>query len=523
MQRFSLIEFILSRLVGHSLPKEKIFLGIMGFIYLSLIFISLFLFIYYFVKKKLYLEYDTKKIKILLFLLFFIPCLSSAFWVNNFNPCGDEPYYLISAHSLAIDGDLDFYNNAQHKDWKKFYKDELLMPPEMFLMFSKDQNPTYYYLPGIGTTLLIAPGYKIAGRLGVFFIIALVGALILVNLYHCSLDLSNDKQSAFIGSVLVGFSAPIFSYSQQIYPEIFAALLIIFIVKSLFFKLQLSKLNYIIIGICIALLPIVHIKYAIVSFFFLVISLYLNQTRKFRSYFYILLPLIMIMIIYVTFFYRLIGSLLPLRSYIRDSETTSISVFSKNIQPIKQIFGGSFLGLLFDQEFGLFIYAPIYLVLGLGISIFIKIFKKSKAFFLIIFVFLYYFFISCIRGWHGAEFARYMVPIIPILGVFISVAISRCQDKLFKRIVYFLAIISFIITFLVTLWPPFRYGTNDGMNKILEKLNFPRFKITDILPDSYSVPNYIVLSSKGWILSIIYLVLIILFTIYFYKKSNLES
>ncbi|PWT88795.1 MAG: hypothetical protein C5B54_10045, partial [Acidobacteria bacterium] len=40
-------------------------------------------------------------------------------------PTGDEPHYLITAHSIAVDGDIQLLNNYQEKDYRLFYPGEL--------------------------------------------------------------------------------------------------------------------------------------------------------------------------------------------------------------------------------------------------------------------------------------------------------------------------------------------------------------------------------------------------------------
>jgi hypothetical protein len=41
---------------------------------------------------------------------------------------GDEPHYLLAAHSLAIDGDLDLANNYAQQDYHAFYGEYYLNP-----------------------------------------------------------------------------------------------------------------------------------------------------------------------------------------------------------------------------------------------------------------------------------------------------------------------------------------------------------------------------------------------------------
>ena len=511
----NLVDRISYYFIGRHLPREKIALGLFGMFWVAFVFLILATLIIYMVRRKIFEHYNQRQIKIIIFLLFFIVGIATSFWVINFNPSGDEPYYLLSVHSLVKDGDLNCYNNILNKDWVKFYKGEFDIPLTSKMIFSRGQERFCFYLPGLGSVLAIAPGYALAWRMGTLFTTVLAGAFILVNIYICSLALVKNRESAFIGALLVGFSAPIFCYSQQNYPDIFAALLIILAIKNIFFMPYLNIRSCIIAGLCTGLLPVFHLKYAPDCLALLAIALYLRKRLSLRIY--TLLPVIIIFLLYAIFFKFGLKVFSPLNFYRSGSGEASISAAIPYVfQPFVQLIRGSFLGLLFDQEFGLFIYAPVYLTLGLGISIFIKLFKRTRYMLILSFILIHYVFISCINGWWAGEFVRYLVSIIPITGIFIALAISRCRDRLFRKTLFVLSGISFFITFLVTFWPDFRYALNTGENIILRKLNTPVFRITDFLP-SFTVVSY-----KSWVLVLVYLMVIIVFTVYAYKKSNLQ-
>src|SRR5690349_1031924 len=75
---------------------------------------------------------------------------------------GDEPHYLIAAHSLYYDHDFATSNNYHNKDYRAFYEGETL---DQHLFNFKGRLVPYHGL--LGMPLLIMLPYGVAGRSGV--------------------------------------------------------------------------------------------------------------------------------------------------------------------------------------------------------------------------------------------------------------------------------------------------------------------------------------------------------------------
>src|SRR3989304_2526209 len=68
---------------------------------------------------------------------------------------GDEPHYLLAAHSLAFDGDLDLANNYARRDYLSFYGDANLTPHTR-----PGPNGQAVLTHNLGLSFLIAPAYR---------------------------------------------------------------------------------------------------------------------------------------------------------------------------------------------------------------------------------------------------------------------------------------------------------------------------------------------------------------------------
>jgi hypothetical protein len=117
----------------------------------------------------------------------FIPRIMAAL-----NPLtGDEPFYVMTALSLAHDGDLDESNNYAQGDYRSFYPPDPLpagwqgwpaFPRELPPHPAHSVRPGLYSKHGLGVVLLIAAPYLLGGRLATIIFLNVVAALVAVNI-----------------------------------------------------------------------------------------------------------------------------------------------------------------------------------------------------------------------------------------------------------------------------------------------------------------------------------------------------
>ncbi|HRV92224.1 MAG TPA: hypothetical protein P5526_08690, partial [Anaerolineae bacterium] len=160
-------------------------------------------------------------------------CVSAVYLVllpyvaRTWRTTGDEPHYLLTAHSLVHDGDFDLKNNYDQLDYLAFY-------------FSKDitRQIRYDSTGGeildhyLGLPVLIAPAYALGGRFGVLAFQAMLAGLLAAITFKLAWSVSEDMGAALLGTLFVFFSPPLLLYPYLVYPELIAALLVTI---SLFF------------------------------------------------------------------------------------------------------------------------------------------------------------------------------------------------------------------------------------------------------------------------------------------------
>ena len=170
----------------------------------------------------------------------------------------DETEYLLSALSLAEDGDLDISDELAERRWRSFRDVE---PPTqtMALPDGRRISPHDPLLP----VLLAAPmGW--AGWVAAKAVLALLaGALAALAVWVAVRRLGVPPRLAGIGVALGSASAPLAVYGQQVYPELPAALAVLLAVAALTGPTTRGALGLVVASV--TALPWLSVKYVPVA------------------------------------------------------------------------------------------------------------------------------------------------------------------------------------------------------------------------------------------------------------------
>lgn len=140
--------------------------------------------------------------------------------VTAVSTAGDEPLYLLSAHSLLVDGDFALDNNTRQGDFTGFYwaRGRPWVGQEGILPFSALLVPAYAALRAL------LPGYPLAGRLGATWAMAACTALVGVAAYRLARAAGCARPAAFWAWVALALTPPLVVASGHVYPEVPAML-----------------------------------------------------------------------------------------------------------------------------------------------------------------------------------------------------------------------------------------------------------------------------------------------------------
>lgn len=141
---------------------------------------------------------------------------------------GDEPHYLLAAHSLVYDGDLDLKNNYLNGDHREFYSSGFLDPH-----VREGADGKWLLAHDIGLPIIIAPAYAWGGRLGVMRFFAAVGALLAAQIFLLGWEASGRWWSGALAWAAMAFTSPLALYVFQIYPEMIGGLLMLWAARQI--------------------------------------------------------------------------------------------------------------------------------------------------------------------------------------------------------------------------------------------------------------------------------------------------
>ena len=435
--------------------------------------------------------------------IIFWSCFLFFFIMNTharYSCTGDELHYLLISHSLLYDRDFELSNNIINKDCLFFHTSEELASHSI-----KSKNGKFYSKHGVGLPVLVLPAYALGKGLSSLFsepflnkfnltksmlcykvvslFIIFLTCLLIINLYLLCYQYTQSKYYSLYIAFLTAFCSPILFYSNQIFTEIPTALIMIYILRRYSKKSQFQNLySLLLVSAGIAFLPWLHFKYVLFSF---IISLFLMKkfmrlrTKK---------------IIMISFFLPTLFSLILLGVYqlIGVPIVHSHAGFRLSVNAINGL-----LGLLFDQEFGLLIYSPIFIFAILGLS---KLYRNRKDifYFIIINSLGIYFVSGFYEHWHGGWCppSRYLIPVIPLISILLFSVIQNYKSNIFKWV--FRLILCYNLLSSLILWykPMLLWNYGDGSSRLFEyysnffKLNLSKCFPSFIKPD---ISSYLLL------------------------------
>jgi hypothetical protein len=265
-------------------------------------------------------------------------------------PGGDEPHYLIIAQSLWRDGDLRIENNHQRGDYLEYFGG--VLRPD-YLKRGIDGQIYSIHLPGVPA--VIAPLLALGGYGLVKAFLALLSAAATSVAWRAAYRLTGQAAAAWFGWAGVALAAPVLLLSFTVYPDGPGAV-VVMIAFSLAVALESRPSRaaswWAASGFLPALLPWLHPRFSVLAaaLGLLFAGRALGDARPVRAIAAFAFVPAASAIGWFGYYYALYGRLDPSAAY---GHYTQMS--------LDRIPTG-LLGLLFDQQYGLIVYAPVFAI-----------------------------------------------------------------------------------------------------------------------------------------------------------------
>lgn len=361
---------------------------------------------------------------------------------------GDEPHYLLITKSLLSDGDINLYNNYLNKDYFKFYPGEL-----DFHAYPGKKGGGYLYskhLPAL--PVLLIPFYFVGEKLGTFVFelsgnavqerkiivffsrlpVCFLTAFLSIAFFLYVWELTKKGNVAILSWLVFSFTPPLLFYSHLLYPEILVALILLLVSLQIIQKKNFSPLSLFGAGIGIGLLPWCGIKYIVPAgtISIIIALLFLRSPEKdAKKAVAFAGPILLSAGLYISLLFNMYGNLSPQTIYKGTAPSGSYRL-SPFIVPDLLDFLIRLLGYLFDQRAGVFVIAPVYILLLPGLFLLAQ--RSKKETFPLAGLFSVFWAFCSLNYFYWGGFsppARPLLPVLWILALFMAGAFTFNRDQ----------------------------------------------------------------------------------------------
>jgi len=411
----------------------------------------------------------------------FVFYLAVGSWISSrVGLSGDEPHYLLMTYSLLHDYDFEVQNNYGAEDYRSFYQGKI--GPRL-------AAGTPYSVHGIGVPLLLAPGFAAFGLFGVLLTEASLSALLLHSIYRASLRLTASPPASLAAVAGFGLTSPALFLSVSAYPELPAALVAALALLRLLDSEPPGALAAFVWTLALGALPFFHLKFLPLAGVLIAAFVYHFGRRRLA---WLGLGATVSMGAFLLFTFLTLGSFDPTVSYGRQR------IFLGGV-PL------GIAGLLFDQEYGLLLHAPIYL---LGFAGIVTLFRRNALLGTVSFV---AFLSVAIPGaahplWSGGTSppARFLFPALPLMAIAGAALLAREREIGVGRWASWLLASSVALGLSMVFLPggPFFLNARDGTGGIWEAFS-TSWSLTDYLPSIVRADPRSLASAAGFLVLVL--------------------
>jgi len=398
-------------------------------------------------------------------------------------PTGDQPFYLHTAISLVQDGDINERNNYDQQDERQYYP-RFTVANDGYYPAGFPGIPAPWPLPphdgktsarpageeyskhGLGLSVLIVPGWALgthwtppgidlhaldqpgAGWPTVVYELNILGALLAVQVFLLAFEATRRVEIGLILWAALAFSNPQMTYSYLIFPELPAGLCAIYAFRRLALGWSANgPLRLLAIGSLIGFMPWLHARFLPISGALALFALWTWWRTRRATHLAVVAPVLLsadaassatalstqhsalstrpsvagLLPVLLPMFGAL-GALGLFYSWLYGTILPNTGDHAGFINPLTDPWGVpvALLGLLFDQQWGLLMAAPVYVLAFVGL-VAMRRAPGGRVLlrWLLFAVVPYLLLIAFYRQWWGewCPPARYLAPITPLLAL----------------------------------------------------------------------------------------------------------
>jgi len=322
-------------------------------------------------------------------------------------PEGDEPHYLMVAESLLRDHDVSLERDYAEGRYRAFYPGDL--SPHYRV---RGRHGEIYSLHAVGLSVLILPAYAVGGYPAASFFMALLAALLAREVRALARDWGLGEAASEATGWAVALSPPLVHYAGLIFTEVPAALAVAVALRRGRDLSGAKAADVIALGAALAVLPWLNVRYAALAALLLLFSLARRLPLRITA---VLLGFAAVTAAGLALYHdALYGFFDPRRVYGRRPEV-ALATLPEGL-----------LGLLLDQEFGLLVYAPVFVLAVPGLALLFRRAPRGalvSAGLVIVTLVLAGAWPMWRGGWNPP--ARFLLPVLPALALGVAGSLQK--------------------------------------------------------------------------------------------------
>jgi hypothetical protein len=334
---------------------------------------------------------------------------------------GDEPFYLMTTHSLLSDGDLDLRDEYRDESYRKFFDH-----PKPLWHQSKPAADGRELSPHqVGLSALVLPAYALAGLAGVKAFLGVLGGLTIALTFLLAAQVTSRYWEPLAAAAILGVSAPVFIYSTQIYPEMPAAVLVLAGLLVLLRRERPGALAALISSCAVLGLMWLGVKYAPLAAVLAGVGL---VRANWPGKGLLAAALAVGGVAYVWFHLTTYGDLTPYTVNAIYSGDGTATIIDKHFAITDR--GYRLIGLWTDRDFGLLRWAPALLLALAGGYFALRRWPAAGIPLLSVFagqLAMAAFFTITMRGWWFP--GRQLVTVLPLVAVLMAIALAEWRGR----------------------------------------------------------------------------------------------
>jgi hypothetical protein len=373
--------------------------------------------------------------------LAWIVYLAASLWSWRWLMTGDAPTYVLMSATLAQQGSVDLRSYYQAGEWRRYYPLEHDLETPAYIVNGKMVSEHRPLL-----SLLLAPGYKVGGFAGVFWLHTLLGALATALFYLLLRRRGLGPGDALWGWALFALGAPWLMYTESILVEVLAGFL-----GLLWICAWEGVVPEALAWLVPALLPWVGTRLAVCAAGATLAWAWAWRRRPLKAG--AVGACFALSMLLSSWSNKLVLGDASIGAYYKTNGAPMDTLFSLAQSP-RILFG-----LLIDQEYGLLPWAPVLVLAAAGLSLWVR--RRDRLLLpLLSWGLPYLALMSCFVYWTGPMApARYLVPLVPFAALAAVEGMAALRPL---RWPFWLAGLSWALAMLMQILPWFCFSKRQG-------------------------------------------------------------